>query len=131
QEIALIAPPGTGKTTTLLQVGRSLSDGLAIPVFVPLKEWAESSDDLFAWTVNRNGFVGVLSQHLKFLAYHGRLTLLLDGWNEISSSARRRLIVELEGLRRDFPFLTVVMSTRRQSVDVPLADPRRVTILPL
>jgi hypothetical protein len=131
QEIALVAPPGTGKTTTLLQAGRSLLDGLAVPVFVPLKEWAESSDDLFAWTMNRSGFVGVLSQHLTFLAYHGRLTLLLDGWNEVSFSARRRLIVELEGLRRDFPLLTVVMSTRRQSVDVPLADPRRVTILPL
>ena len=101
-------------------------------MFVPLKEWAESRDDLFAWTVNRNGFVDVLTQHLKFLAYHGRLTLLLDGWNEVPSSARRRLIVELEGLRRDFPLLTVVMSTRRQSVDVPLArEPRRLTILPL
>ena len=60
QEIALVAPPGTGKTTTLLQAGRSLLEGLAVPVFVPLKEWAKSSDDLFAWTVNRNAFVGVL-----------------------------------------------------------------------
>jgi hypothetical protein len=125
QEIVLVAPPGTGKTTTLLQAGTSLLEGLAIPVFVPLKEWAESSDDLFAWTVNRNGFVGVLTEQLKFLAYHGRLTLLLDGWNEVPSSARRRPIVELEGLRRDFPLLTTVMSTRRQSVDVPLAPHAR------
>jgi hypothetical protein len=131
QEIALVAPPGTGKTTTLLQAGKSLLEGLAVPVFVPLKEWAESSDDLFAWTVNRNAFVGALTQHLKFLAYHGRLTLLLDGWNEVPSLTRRRLIVELDGLRRDFPLLTVVMSTRRQSVDVPLAEPRRITILQL
>jgi hypothetical protein len=71
QEIVLVAPPGTGKTTTLLQAGRSLLDGLAVPVFVPLKEWAESTDDLFSWTANRNGFVGVLTQHLKFLAHQG------------------------------------------------------------
>lgn len=131
QEIVLIAPPGMGKTTTLVQAGQSLLDGPVAPVFIPLKEWAEARDDLFAWTVNRNSFVGIRTEHLKFLAYHGQLTLLLDGWNEIPADARRRLIVELDGLRRDFPLMGILMSTRRQAVDVPLRDPRGVVVLPL
>ncbi len=131
QEIVLIAPPGMGKTTTLVQAGQCLLDGPVAPVFIPLKEWAEARDDLFAWTVNRNSFVGIRAEHLKFLAYHGQLTLLLDGWNEVPADARRRLIIELDGLRRDFPLLGILMSTRRQAVDVPLRDPRRIVVLPL
>jgi hypothetical protein len=129
QEIALVAPPGMGKTTTLLQAGQALSDGSTVPVFIPLKEWAEGSDDLFGWAVNRNSLAGIRTEYLKFLAYHGQLALLLDGWNEVSAGARRRLIVELEGLRRDFPLLGVLMSTRRQAIDVPLQSPYRIAIL--
>ncbi|MBL4644832.1 MAG: hypothetical protein JKY99_00040 [Rhizobiales bacterium] len=131
QEIVLIASPGTGKTTTLLQTADALLLADTVPVFVPLREWAESSGGLFTWAVNRIGFQGVRTEHLKFLAHHGRLTLLLDGWNEVPAPTRRRLIVELEGLRRDYPLLSVVMSTRRQAVGVPLDNPRRLTILQL
>jgi hypothetical protein len=97
---------------------------------VPLGEWAESGTDLLGWVIGREGYAGLSANHLKFLAHHGELALLLDGWNEVPSAGRRRLIKELEGLQRDFPLLNIVMSSRRQPLDVPVVG-RRIGVLPL
>ena len=103
-EIAIVAPPGTGKTTTLLQVTGALIDvGDMIPVFVPLGEWSSQPHTLLQMIIHRAAFAGETEGHLRLLAVHGRLTLVLDGWNELDLPARRRLRAELGALQRDFP----------------------------
>ncbi len=130
QYIVLLSAPGTGKTTTLIQIARKMIEAGPVPVFVPLGAWAESGRDLIDWLSRRRGFEALSSAHLKFLADHGELALLLDGWNEVPESARRRLINEMEELETQFPLLKVVMSSRRTALDVPLAG-RRISVLPL
>jgi hypothetical protein len=123
-EMAIVAAPGTGKTTTLLQLAESmLSTGNKIPVFIPLSEWSLQTEHLLQSISRRAGFVGFREQHLLLLAHHGRLVLLLDGWNELDQNSRRRTLGELSSLRRDFPFLRIVISTRRQALDVPITGP--------
>jgi len=120
QHIVVLSGPGTGKSTTLVQLARiMLAEGPA-PVIVPLAEWAESTDDLFTWVTRRRGFAAISPNQLKLLAEQASLTFLLDGWNEVPGSARRRLILELRGLERDYPLLGLVVTTRRESRDVPL-----------
>ena len=130
QQLVLLAAPGTGKTTSLVQIARKMLDEGPVPVFVPLGEWAETTKDVFTWLADRHGYAGLMNGHFKFLAHHGELAILLDGWNEVPIQARRRLITELSGLVRDFPLLKIVMSSRRTSIDVPLPG-RRVIVLPL
>lgn len=130
QQVVLLSAPGTGKTTSLVQIARKMLDHGPVPVFVPLGEWAESTKDIFAWLADRHGYAGLSSGHFKFLAHHGELALLLDGWNEVPVLARRRLITELTGLARDFALLNIAMTSRRTSIDVPLSG-RRVVVLPL
>src|SRR3546814_311154 len=130
QRIVILSAPGTGKTTTLLQLARALLAVDQVPVFVPLGEWAESTSDLFEWVAGRNGFARLTANHLKFLAHHGELALLLDGWNEVPGGGRRRLIIELSALQRDFPLMNVVTSSRREALDVPVAG-RRLSVLAL
>ncbi|WP_163023847.1 NACHT domain-containing protein [Pseudomonas viridiflava] len=48
------------------------------------------------------------------LAYWGKLTLLLDGWNELSPASRLHAISSLEALGRDYPQLGIVISSRRK-----------------
>ncbi len=60
QKIVLVSPPGTGKSTTLVQIARQMLTEGPVPVIVPLGEWAEASSDLFAWLVNRHGYEGLL-----------------------------------------------------------------------
>lgn len=123
-EISFVAAPGTGKTTTLVQVADAiLSSGVTIAAFVPLAEWSSRMDSIFHSLTRRNSFQGFREQHFMLLAYHGRLVLLLDGWNELDPVSRTRTIHELNALRRDYPLLRMVVSTRQQARNVPVSGP--------
>ena len=123
-EIVVVAPPGTGKTTTLLQVVRSIATNeTLVAAFIPLSEWSAQHQTLLQSIVRRAAFAGEREEHLKLLADAGRLVLCLDGWNELDTASRRRLRSEVQGLQRDFPGLGIVMSTRVQALDVPISGP--------
>jgi hypothetical protein len=120
-EFMVIAPPGTGKTTTLLQVADAIvSGGRAVALFVPLGDWSTQAEPLLGSVVRRPAFQGIQAQHLMLLAHHGRLVLALDGWNELDSSSRKRAAADIRELQRSFPQLGVIISTRRQALDVPI-----------
>ena len=123
-EIVLVAPPGTGKTTTLLQVVRCIaSKESLVAAFIPLSEWSAQGQTLMQSIVQRAAFAGECEEHLKLLASAGRLVLCMDGWNELDTSSRKRLRSEVQGMQRDYPDLGIVMSTRVQSLDVPISGP--------
>ena len=123
-EIVVIAPPGTGKTTTLLQVVEAiLLQSNAVAAFVPLGEWSSQSEAFFQSVVRRQAFVGAREEHLQLLAHHGRLVLVLDGWNELDAASRKRARSEIRSLQREFPGLGIIVSTRRQALDVPISGP--------
>lgn len=82
-EIAVIAPPGTGKTTTLLQLVQAvLGNASCVAVFVPLSEWSTSSSTFFQALLERRAFRQAEIRQFELLAEHGRLVLILDGWME-------------------------------------------------
>ncbi|WP_149534168.1 hypothetical protein [Tardiphaga sp. P9-11] len=123
-ELAVISPPGTGKTTTLLQVTQAIQSTTdSVAVFVPLGEWSSRSESLLGTIVRRAAFTQVREQHLMLLAYHGRLVLALDGWNELDTTARKRATSEIRQLQREFPQLGIIISTRRRALDIPIGGP--------
>lgn len=129
--LTVVAAPGTGKTTTLLQATQALLEKEdLVAVFAPLGEWSTQTQTLLQSIAERNAFRGLRSEHLKLLAIHGRLVLVLDGWNELSRESAARLRGELSGLGRDFPNMCTLISTRRQALDVPRSGPA-VEISPL
>jgi len=128
-EIVIISPPGTGKTTTLVQVTEGvLTLAETIAAFVPLGEWSTQTLSLLASIASRDAFSGLSEKHLRALAVAGQLCLALDGWNELDDDSRARLTVEIQKLQRDYPGLIVVVSTRRQALQVPLVSPIRIEI---
>ena len=123
-EIIVVAPPGTGKTTTLLQVTQSAAaNERLVATFIPLSEWSAQTHTLLSSIVQRAAFAGEREEHLKLLAHAGRLVLVMDGWNELDSASRRRLRAEIQGMQRDYPSLGIIMSTRVRALDVPIAGP--------
>ncbi len=129
--IILIAGPGMGKTTTLLQIAEGALVGDAgTPIFVSLGDWATERRPLLESILTRPAFAGISEAELRGLVSGGDVVLLLDGWNEINGDTRDRARVEVERLKAQLPVLSLVVSTRQQSLDVPFAG-KRVELLAL
>lgn len=125
QEVVIVARPGTGKTTTLLQLASELIAGRSIvPVYFRLGDWSAGSLGLLDSLNQRPAFKDVALRDIRQIADRGRMLLLLDGWNELDPDARRRVRIELESIRRDYPYLRIIVTTRRQLLDVPVSGPR-------
>ena len=124
-EVTIVAAPGTGKTTTLLQLAEHvLAVGSIVPLYYRLPEWSASSASLLDSLLHRSAFKNVTPEDMRLLAERGRILLLLDGWNELVPAARRRLRIELQQMRRNWPDVRIIVTTRKQVLDVPISGPR-------
>tara|TARA_E500000305_G_scaffold108525_1_gene111124 strand:+ start:19756 stop:24135 length:4380 start_codon:yes stop_codon:yes gene_type:complete len=130
-DLILVAAPGMGKTTTLFQLADGLLEiGNGTPLLVPLGDWATEGDALLESILKRPAFSGVSEQDFRAVATNPGVVLLLDGWNELDPAARERARVQITGLKTELPELGLVISTRRQALDIPFGG-TRVDLLPL
>ncbi|MFS8974488.1 hypothetical protein PO002_08260 [Cupriavidus necator] len=130
-DLILVAPPGMGKTSTLFQVAESmLADAKGIPIFISLGDWATENSDFISSILRRPAFQGISEADFRQVAGQPGMALLLDGWNELDLSSRKRARVQLETLKAQLPELGVMVSTRKQTMDVPL-EGLVVELLPL
>ncbi len=115
----LVGESGIGKTTLLQemleqQALRCLSGtSTAIPVFLRLGEYERSrplyqhiSDALAV------GGVDVLNSDVRVLLREGRLSLLLDAYDEVFADELQSLRTSLIALLRDYPQCPVILTTR-------------------
>ena len=111
-DLVLVAPPGMGKTTVLLQVAEQmLAAQVGVPIFIPLADWATDGKDLLASILSRPSFRGISEDSLRAAAAERGVVLLLDGWNELDNAARKRVRVQLGTLKAELPELGLVIST--------------------
>lgn len=130
-DLILVAAPGMGKTTTLFQVADGLLEiGNGTPLFVPLGDWATEGDALLLSILKRPAFNGISEQDFRAVATKPGVVLLLDGWNELDAAARERARVQIAALKAELPELGLVISTRKQALDIPFGG-TRVDLLPL
>lgn len=131
-DLVVVAPPGTGKSTSLIQITDAVIEAQGIPsAFVRLSGWASSGfTNAFGVLAERRAFRGTSADDLASLAAEGALCLAFDGWNELSDDLQQRAGEEISELRRQYPALRLILSTRRQAIQVPLDGPI-VEIAPL
>lgn len=130
-DLILVAPPGMGKTTTLFQIAEALlAKGNVSPINVPLGDWSTDGATLFESILKRHTFQGISEDHLRAVAAKPGVILLLDGWNELDVNARKRLTVQVLRLQAELPELSLLISTRQQTLDVPV-DGTRINLRPL
>lgn len=130
-DLILVAAPGMGKTTTLFQIAEGLLEiGNGTPFVVPLGDWATQGDGLLVSILKRPAFNGITEQDFRAVAATPGVVLFLDGWNELDAAARERARVQISALKAELPELALVISTRRQALDIPF-DGTRVDLLPL
>jgi hypothetical protein len=130
-DLVLIAPPGMGKTTTLFQIAEGvLSRNSGAPIFVPLGDWATSAVTILESVLQRPAFRGISEDDFRAVATKSGVVILLDGWNELDSSARGRARVQIASLQAELPELGLVVSTRQQALDIPFTG-TKIDLLPL
>ncbi|MEY4581703.1 MAG: hypothetical protein RL701_6406, partial [Pseudomonadota bacterium] len=126
--LIVVAPPGSGKTTMLFQIAEALLEtDCALPIIVPLSEWSTGTAALFETILKRQAFRSISEDELRAAANQPGLALLLDGWNELESAGRRRATAEIQRLQMELPELRLVVTTRKQVLDIPI-DGQRVSI---
>jgi hypothetical protein len=130
-DLIMLAPPGMGKTTALLQIAEGLvASNRAVPIFVPLADWAAGGGPLLPWILERAAWRDVTEEGLRKAAADRRLVLLLDGWNELEAGARTKARIQLEQLKAELPDLVLLLSSRREAVDFPF-EGAEISLLPL
>lgn len=130
-DLILVAQPGMGKTTTVFQIAQAaLTNGNASPIVVPLGDWSTDGASLLESVLKRPAFRGISEDDLRASAGKPGVILLLDGWNELDSVARKRAAVQIARLQLELPELSLLISTRKQALDVPV-DGTRINLLPL
>ncbi|NOT22816.1 MAG: hypothetical protein HOP22_08820 [Nitrospiraceae bacterium] len=130
-DLILVAPPGMGKTTTLFQIAEAvLAIGNASPIVIPLGDWSTDGTALLESVLKRPAFRDISEADLRAVAAKPGVILLLDGWNELDVAARKRAAVQVMRLQAELPELSLLISTRKQMLDVPV-DGTRINLLPL
>lgn len=130
-DLILVASPGMGKTTTLFQIAEGLVEsGSGIPLVVPLGDWATDNAGILESILRRPAFRGVSEDDLRSCAARPGVVLLLDGWNELDAQARKRVRVQVDALKAQLPNIGLVVSSRKQTFEVPI-EGMRVELLPL
>jgi len=130
-DLILVSGPGMGKTTTLFQIAEGLLEiGNGTPLIAPLGDWATEGNGLLTSILKRPAFNGITEQNFRAVAANPGVVLLLDGWNELDAAARERARVQISALKAELPELGLVISTRRQALDIPFGG-TRVDLLPL
>ncbi|MBL4800776.1 MAG: hypothetical protein JKY45_02710, partial [Emcibacter sp.] len=130
-DLILVSAPGMGKTTTLFQVAEGVMEiGNCTPLIVPLGDWATEANTLLVSILKRPAFSEISEQDFRAVATKPGVVLLLDGWNELDAAARERARVQITALKTELPELGLVISTRRQALDIPFSG-TRVDLLPL
>jgi hypothetical protein len=130
-DLILVAPPGMGKTTTLFQIAEGvLANGSGAPLVLQLGDWATERSPVLDSILKRPAFRGISEDDFRSVATHAGVLLLLDGWNELDADARARARVQVAAVKAELPELGLVISTRRQALDVPFVG-TRVDLMPL
>jgi len=130
-DLILVAPPGMGKTTTLFQIAEAvLANSNAAPIVIPLGDWSTDGAALLESVLKRPAFRGISEDDLRAVAAKPGVILLLDGWNELDAAARKRVAVQVSRLQAELPELGLLISTRKQALDVPV-NGTRINLLPL
>ena len=115
--LLILGEPGSGKTTTLLELTRDLilrakqDDNLLIPVVLNLSSWANKRQKIEDWLVEELGDKYDVPKAIREpLVKKQKLLPLLDGLDEVKVQYREECIVALNQFKQDYGSELVVCS---------------------
>jgi hypothetical protein len=131
QRIALEAPGGGGKTTTLVQLATENLRAGEIVFLVDLPAWIRSGIDVLEFIARAPPFRArnITAADLARLAEPEHFSFLLNGWNEIAEIHTTDAVTALAELERSFPAAGIMVATRTHYISPPLPGALRAKLL--
>jgi hypothetical protein len=132
RRIALEAPGGGGKTTTLLQFATENTRETELAFLIDLPSWIRQGIDILEFIAQARPFRAhnITAGDLARLADREHFVFLLNGWNEIAEIHSRGAITALAELERTFPAAGIMVATRTHYISPPLPGAFRAKLLP-
>ncbi len=127
----LYGSPGSGKTTTLIQVAQKLVDKDIVPFLLSLPEWIDSTNDNIIDYLANNPCLSsknITTDNLLSLYKNGKCIFLLNGWNEIEPSNIKKATRLLARLNREYTAAGIILATRESSFSPPFFDESKLII---
>ena len=91
----VLGKPGAGKTTFVKYLALQAAEGTIakVPIFVSLKEWADSCLDLLSFIVRQFEICGfpAAQPFIEHVLHNGQALVLFDGLDEVTQADRKRL----------------------------------------
>lgn len=116
QKLFILGKPGAGKTTFLKYLALQAADGKLplLPLFVPLKQWADSGIPLLQFLVQQLGVCHFppATKFVEKLLQEGKTLLLLDGLDEVGETHRVRVTEEIRQTAQTYWRNQFVMTCR-------------------
>jgi hypothetical protein len=127
----VIAGPGYGKSALLGAVAAQLARTPYVPVLIPLASFAASGLSVLEFlTTEVNRELEVRADWLR-LAEQGLVVLLLDGFDEIPTVQRQRVLGRIATFSARHPSVPWLLTVRDPAVLSGPADARLIELLPL
>ncbi|MGK7875870.1 MAG: protein kinase [Xenococcaceae cyanobacterium] len=121
RSLLILGEPGSGKTTTLLELVRDLLDqaeadaSLPIPVVFNLSSWATGKQSIADWLVQELNTKYQASKAIgKDWVKAGKLLLLLDGLDEVRATLRDACVMALNKFSQEHGTTEMVVCSRLQ-----------------
>ena len=132
RRIALEAPGGGGKTTTLVQLATENQRESELAFLIDLPTWIRSGADILEFIVRARPFRArsISAADLARLAEREHFSFLLNGWNEIAEVYSGDAVTALAELERTFPAAGIIVATRTHYISPPLPGAIRAKLLP-
>ncbi len=118
-KLLILGDPGSGKTTTLLNLARDLllraevDEQHPIPVVFNLSSWSENQPPLTEWLIEElNGKYQVPRKVGTQWIENDEVLLLLDGLDEVAENVRDACVQAINSYRSEHGFVDVVVCSR-------------------
>lgn len=114
----ILGTPGSGKSTFLKHIAILAAKRRipGLPIFIPMKEWADSKTDLMDFAAHQFDFCGFPDAKpvVEALLAAGSVILLLDGLDEVpeTDGIRSRTIQTVVELSRKYPSTKIFLTCR-------------------